>query len=625
MDQLLDCISRSEELSSTLITYKNGGRPFVSFVRVTPFSAGACGLIISYADTARLTIARVDAAGWLLVSTEYPDPVISGCSPIVAQLFCYSGDFLLGKSLRLLFGPTTDEAALQHLTSECLAGRPASNRTEAGWCEGFLRLDLYRAGGRRLHTLLSAQAVLGDGDSCVVHLKLRVVRLFGPALHIDPNAARQDLSQHTVSETDSEPAGPLFHAVVEGRVYVAHGESAPPDMAAAAARRIMAPPGNWYTPLCDDFGPPCLSAIAGFVSRLDAELSAAGPAGAAVVWVKSSRRAVTNAVFLAGAYAVLQLGQPAAAVARRVEGLEEHTLQYRDAAFSPPTFGLCLADCWRALERARDRGWFRVPGPPPRQLHSSRSGRDDGASFASSRSSTPGPGPGPETAGSPDSGGRKWGEVDLEEYDAIADPARGDMHVMIPGRLAALRGPVDSPQDGQARPSEVAAALRRLGAVAVVRLNDAEYDAATFEAAGLRCHALEFPDCTAPPGPVVRAFFAIMDAAAARSAGGPRGGNGDGRGGGGAAGGGEGGRGLVGVHCKAGLGRTGTLVALELMRTEGFAAREAMAWVRLVRPGSVVGEQQHFLCDAELRVREAAAAGAEGGGGGGAEVPVEFL
>ena len=108
----------------------------------------------------------------------------------------------------------------------------------------------------------------------------------------------------------------------------------------------------------------------------------------------------------------------------------------------------------------------------------------------------------------------------------------------------------------------------------MVRLNEAEYDARAFEERGIRHHDLHFDDCTSPPPAVARAFFAATDAAV------------------------DGG-GMVAVHCKAGLGRTGTMIALYMMRTLGFGAREAMGWLRVMRPGSVIGPQQHFLCAAE--------------------------
>ena len=55
------------------------------------------------------------------------------------------------------------------------------------------------------------------------------------------------------------------------------------------------------------------------------------------------------------------------------------------------------------------------------------------------------------------------------------------------------------------------------------------------------------------------------------------------------------------VHCRAGLGRTGTLIGLWLMLRGGFSADEALGWLRVVRPGSVVGRQQHYLKAVEAR------------------------
>ena len=65
--------------------------------------------------------------------------------------------------------------------------------------------------------------------------------------------------------------------------------------------------------------------------------------------------------------------------------------------------------------------------------------------------------------------------------------------------------------------------------------------------------------------------------------------------------------GALAVHCKAGLGRTGTLIALYMMKHHGFTARAAIGWLRIVRPGSVIGKQQQFLCDREAMMRRSAA------------------
>ncbi|HCA46062.1 MAG TPA: protein-tyrosine-phosphatase, partial [Armatimonadetes bacterium] len=45
------------------------------------------------------------------------------------------------------------------------------------------------------------------------------------------------------------------------------------------------------------------------------------------------------------------------------------------------------------------------------------------------------------------------------------------------------------------------------------------------------------------------------------------------------------------VHCMAGLGRTGTMIACYLV-SQGMPAEEAIAEVRRARPGSIQTEQQ---------------------------------
>ena len=302
-----------------------------------------------------------------------------------------------------------------------------------------------------------------------------------------------------------------------------------------------------YEGYCDDFGPMNMSCIVDFIRLLDAKLNQA-PDKKIVFSVEEGRRPLTNAVFLLGAYMILKLEISSDAVSESFGWLNpDHVEPYRDATYSRPDFALQLLDCWRGLEKGMQRGWVRFGGS-----------------------------------------GFQWGSIDVDEYRHYDDPANGDLQEVVPGKFVALKGPVGLP-DGReylddargARsfsPAYYAEILHDLSVSTVVRLNEPRYAAEALTSRGFAHHGLEFPDCTCPPDAVVAAFLRIVDAAP----------------------------GAVAVHCHAGLGRTGTLIALYLMRSCGFSAREAMGWLRIMRPGSVIGEQQHYLCAIEAARQQAA-------------------
>eukprot|EP00961_Rhodomonas_salina_P085837 1152915-Rhodomonas_salina.1 len=148
---------------------------------------------------------------------------------------------------------------------------------------------------------------------------------------------------------------------------------------------------------------------------------------------------------------------------------------------------------------------------------------------------------------------------DIDLYETLEDPEIADLHIICP-KFVAFRGPSASGEDELSHSAEHYVPLfKKLGVGCVVRLNErSSYSAEAFEGEKIGHHELEFRDGCAPSLEQCEEFLRICDAEKRK----------------------------VAVHCKAGLGRTGTMIALWIMREYRWTAREAIAWLRLVRPGS---------------------------------------
>lgn len=177
-----------------------------------------------------------------------------------------------------------------------------------------------------------------------------------------------------------------------------------------------------------------------------------------------------------------------------------------------------------------------------------------------------------------------WARFDVESYEFFENVANGDMNWVIPEKFLAFAGPFPSSTcpDGfpAFTPEDYVPIFQEAGINLVVRLNKKQYDRSRFIDHGIKHVDLYFRDGSCPTREIISKFLHIV----------------------------ENEPGAVAVHCKAGLGRTGTLIGLYAMKHYQFPGRAFIGWNRICRPGSILGPQQQFLVEMQQDIFQAGAA-----------------
>ena len=201
------------------------------------------------------------------------------------------------------------------------------------------------------------------------------------------------------------------------------------------------------------------------------------------------------------------------------------------------------------------------------------------------------------------------------DFDMVIDLCDGSDEVInwvVPGRLLALEDPKEPRYMGRGPRVRysIVEIFKQHKVNTVVRLNGRDYEYRTsygqpYDSEEFVCRAIKhydifFKDGGIPSESQLNTFLKIVKKA----------------------------HHPIAVHCHAGRGRTGTMLACSLVRFWGFEAVHAIAWVRICRAACVVGIQQGFVKMVENSLREKACTSTSGQAGNqshGVHTPTKYL
>ncbi|KAL2264402.1 hypothetical protein VTK26DRAFT_4870 [Humicola hyalothermophila] len=302
-----------------------------------------------------------------------------------------------------------------------------------------------------------------------------------------------------------------------------------------------------YNAFHHDFGPLHIGHLYRFALQFHEILGAKENKDRPIVfWSRADPRSRANASCLLACYMVLIQSWPPHLALAPVAQVDPPLMPFRDAGYSQADYGITVQDVVYGVWKAKEEGCCVL-----------------------------------ET-------------FDLDEYERFERVEQGDFNWITPDFLA-FASPQSSPaartpegtEGWDALPKTLAAVdahptlaqpfknvlrhftERNIGLV--VRLNSVLYNASYFEALGIQHVDMIFEDGTCPPMSMVRKFVRMAHEMITVK------------------------KKAIAVHCKAGLGRTGCLIGAYLIYRHGFTANEIISYMRFMRPGMVVGPQQHWL------------------------------